>query len=83
MYWSEIWGSTQWNYLYLSEIIANCKNDVERDEILSLIRLGSILVWSHINLHGEFDFNRMAVNDQVFDMNKILSLQLLKHLKSA
>lgn len=65
-----------WNYLYLSELLANCHDDKERDEMVSMIKEGSMINWSHINLHGEFDFKRQAANDTPFDMAKILSLKL-------
>lgn len=62
-----------WNYLYLSEILVNCNDDKELDEMLSMIKDGSILSWAHVNLHGEFDFKRHAANDHAFDLNKILA----------
>jgi TnpA family transposase len=65
-----------WNYLYLSEILANCSDDSERNEMLSMIKEGSILTWSHVNLHGEFDFKRYAANDHTFNLSKILALKI-------
>jgi len=65
-----------WNYLYLSQLLANCQDDKERHEMASHIKEGSIINWGHINLHGEFDFRRHATNDPLFDMEKILGLQL-------
>ncbi len=65
-----------WNYLYLSQLLTNCRSDQERLEIVGLIREGSVMTWGHVNLHGEFDFRRPAANDSAFDMDKILSLKL-------
>jgi TnpA family transposase len=65
-----------WNYLYLSEILTNCAGKKEQIELLSLIKEGSVLAWAHINLHGEFDFRKMAANEHNFDMGKILSLKV-------
>lgn len=65
-----------WNYLYLSQLLANCHDDKERNEMVDMIKEGSMINWEHINLHGEFDFKRQAVNDAPFDMGKILSLKL-------
>lgn len=65
-----------WNYLYLSEILTNCDDDIERMEMISLIKEGSVLTWHHVNLHGEFDFKRIASNDQAFNLAKILALKL-------
>lgn len=65
-----------WNYLYLSQLLANCIDDKERSEIASMIKEGSMITWRHINVHGEFDFRRYAANQRFFDMDKILSLKL-------
>jgi hypothetical protein len=63
-----------WNYLYLSEFLANMDNDQERDEAIVSILNGSVLTWRHVNLHGEYDFTREAANNVQFDLNRILSL---------
>lgn len=65
-----------WNYLYLSQLLANCFNDKERSEMVSMIKNGSMITWGHINLHGEFDFRRHVANDRSFDIKKILDLKL-------
>lgn len=65
-----------WNYLYLSQLLANCADDQERMEMVSLIKEGSMLTWRHINLHGQYDFRRAAANDSRFNMGKILALKV-------
>lgn len=65
-----------WNYLYLSQLLANYNCNDERLEMLGLIKEGSVMSWGHVNLHGEFDFRHHAANDSPFDMGKILSLRL-------
>jgi Tn3 transposase DDE domain len=65
-----------WNYLYLSQLLANCTDDKERCEMVSMIKNCSVIIWRHINLHGEYDFKRQADNDVPFDINKILELQV-------
>ncbi len=65
-----------WNYLYLSELLSNCSDDKERAEMILLIKEGSVLTWTHVNLHGEFNFRRNAVNDCAFDLAKILALKV-------
>ncbi len=65
-----------WNYLYLSQLLTNCSNEKERNEMISLIKEGSVLSWAHVNLHGEFDFKRKAANESFFDIAKILSLNI-------
>ena len=65
-----------WNYLYLSQILVNCSSGEERDELIGLIKEGSVLTWGHVNLHGEFDCKRDASNDSAFDLHRIMSLQV-------
>lgn len=65
-----------WNYLYLSQLLANCIDDNERNEMISSIKNCSVIIWRHINLHGEYDFKRKAANETLFDMAKIMALQL-------
>lgn len=65
-----------WNYLYLSQLLTNCSEDNGRNETVDLIKNGSIITWSHINLHGEFNFKRQAANGNIFNMNKTLSLRI-------
>ncbi len=65
-----------WNYLYLSQLLANCINDRERADMVSMIKGGSVITWRHINLHGEYNFRRDAINSQSFDMKKIMSLKV-------
>ena len=65
-----------WNYLYLSQLLTNCADVKERAEMISLIREGSVLSWSHVNLHGEFDFKRKAANESFFNLAKILDLKV-------
>lgn len=65
-----------WNYLYLSQLLANCIDDNERNEMVDMIKNGSIMTWRHINLYGEYDFNRRAANNYPFDIDKILILQV-------
>lgn len=65
-----------WNYLYLSQLLANNSNLKERQQMVMTIKHGSIISWQHINFHGEYDFSMQAVNDTPFDMAKILALEV-------
>ena len=65
-----------WNYLYLSQLLANCRDNNERDDMASMMKSCTVIIWRHINLHGEYDFKRQAANHSLFDMDKILALQL-------
>jgi hypothetical protein len=45
-----------WNYLYLSQLLAEEKNEERRTALLEAVRNGSAVTW-HFDLHGEFDFS--------------------------
>ena len=62
--------------LYLSQLIADCRDEKERNDIIEMMRNGSVMHWAHINLHGEFDFRQPAANEVHFDVQKILKLEI-------
>lgn len=63
-----------WNYLYLSQLLSTTEDKSKRDELLRIIKNGSIMSWQHINLLGEYDFrNKSAINEPIFDIAKILA----------
>ena len=65
-----------WNYLYLSQLLANNADPEEQKRMLGSIKRGSVITWHHINLHGEYDFTKHAANQAIFDMEKILGLKV-------
>ncbi|BBP02283.1 Tn3 family transposase [Sulfuriferula nivalis] len=54
-----------WNYLYLSRILAEEKNEARRALLIEAIRNGSAATWAHFNLHGEFDFSDERMVDSM------------------
>jgi TnpA family transposase len=65
-----------WNTLYLSQQLSNASNAEEHEGMLNAITSGSLLTWQHVNMQGEYDFRRVAANEESFDMDKILALRL-------
>lgn len=63
-----------WNYLYLSQLLANNSDLEERKNMLTAMLRGSVVAWHHINMQGEYDFTKHAANDSMFNMERILSL---------
>ncbi len=45
-----------WNYLYLTQKIAEAESEERRQELIAATRHGSMASWGHFNLHGEYDF---------------------------
>ena len=53
-----------WNYLYLSQKIADCDNH-DREVLLEAVTNGSVISWRHVNLLGEYDFSDEKLEDTV------------------
>src|SRR5713101_2074272 len=54
-----------WNYLYLSQKIAQEQDVKRRQELLTAVQNGSVVSWRHINLHGEYDFSDEKMCDSI------------------
>ena len=54
-----------WNYLYLTQKIAEEHSEAQRQTLLAAVRNGSVVTWQHINLHGEYDFSDEKLQDSV------------------
>src|SRR5262245_957910 len=54
-----------WNYLYLSQLIAQEKDSEHKQELLTVVKNGSVESWRHVNLHGEYDFSDEKMQDSV------------------
>lgn len=67
-----------WNYLKLTEKLTTCNNQKEFEKIINTVKNSSIMTWQHINMHGEYDFDLLKIdNDTVsFEMDRLLSLKL-------
>jgi TnpA family transposase len=68
-----------WNYVYLSQKLAEETDDILREKMIDVIRNGSVITWQHLNLHGEYDFSEKKIKDSVgFKSTKISSFKILK-----
>lgn len=66
-----------WNYLYLSQLLAEEAEEERRQALLAALRNGSIVLWHHLNLHGEYDFSEEKLQDSVgLDLPKILAVDV-------
>lgn len=54
-----------WNYLYLTQKIAEAGSEKCRQELLMAVRNGSVETWQHVNLHGEYDFSDEKLQDSI------------------
>jgi TnpA family transposase len=62
-----------WNYLYLSQLLANCKDKAQQNEMLNIIKNSSMMTWLYVNFNGEYDFReKLNINNPTFDIDKIL-----------
>jgi TnpA family transposase len=66
-----------WNYLYLSKKIMDEKDEAKRKQILKTIQSGSVVTWSHVHLHGEYDFSEEKLRDSIgFNFSQIQAFKL-------
>ena len=66
-----------WNYLYLSQKLADA-TPAERSAMIALMKKSSIITWRHINLLGEYDFSDERLSKIApFHLPKILELKVL------
>lgn len=54
-----------WNYVYLSQRIADEPDPEKRRALIEAVRSGSVARWGHFNLHGEFDLSDEKLEDSV------------------
>src|SRR6202790_4520938 len=54
-----------WNYLYLSQKLAEIDDPAKREELLHAMAHGSAAAWGHLNLLGEYDFSEDKLQDSV------------------
>ncbi len=54
-----------WNYLYLSQKLAEIEDPAKREELLQSLAHGSAASWRHVNLLGEYDFSDDRLRDSV------------------
>ncbi|MBP7480854.1 MAG: Tn3 family transposase [Spirochaetaceae bacterium] len=56
---------TCWNYLYLSKNLEDAESPEKHQALLLAIANGSISVWRHINMIGEYDFSDEKLQDSI------------------
>ncbi|MFT7087478.1 MAG: TnpA family transposase [Rickettsiales bacterium] len=60
-----------WNYLYLTRLLMEQKDQEKQQEMIKIILNGSIITWRHVNFYGEYDFTADNQNSSDFDMEQI------------
>jgi hypothetical protein len=66
-----------WNYLYLSKLLYKAGSDHERRNLIDTIKNGSVVVWQHINLQGEYDFSEETLKDSIeFRLPELLEVKI-------
>ena len=65
-----------WNYMKLTQIYYNSESAEERKKILSAFILSSIIFWSHINLNGEYDFNKDWTSGENLNLEKLKRVKI-------
>jgi len=67
-----------WNYMYLTQKVYDADSDTERENLINIIKRGSVVAWQHINLQGEYDFSDEVLKDSiVFILPELLGLKVI------
>jgi hypothetical protein len=57
--------------------ISKTNDQFERQRLIKIIKNGSVVVWQHINLQGEYDFTDDALkNSLTFSLPKLIDLEI-------
>ncbi len=65
-----------WNYLYLSQKLADAPQS-QRDEMIAQLKRSSVITWHHINMLGEYDFSdEKLAGSTTFELAKIVGLEV-------
>jgi len=54
-----------WNYVYLSQKLAEMTDAEQRQRFRHAIEHGSVVAWGHFNLLGEYDLSEAKLRDTV------------------
>lgn len=67
-----------WNYMYLSKRMNDASSGAEKDTMTKTIKNGSVIIWQHFNLQGEYDFSEENLKNPIqFHLPELLDLQVL------
>lgn len=65
-----------WNYLYLTQLIANASPS-QKHQIIATLKNGSPVAWRHVNLHGEYDFSEEKLKNSIqFRLPELLAVRV-------
>lgn len=67
-----------WNYLKISDRLSKCAGKAQMEEILSVVKNGSMMTWQHINIHGEYNFQKLFSDGEkkTFEFERIRELDI-------
>lgn len=54
-----------WNYVYATQLVAREQDPERRQQLIELMKRGSMATLKHLNLHGEYDFSEQKMQDSV------------------
>ena len=61
----------------LSQRVIDTKTEKEKQNLLEVIKSGSVVAWQHVNLQGEYDFSDEILKNSIkFQLPELLELQI-------
>jgi hypothetical protein len=62
----------------LSELLTKVESEKALEEMIDVIRNGTAVAWQHVNMLGEYDFNKLFTDRELrFDLKKIFEWKYL------
>ena len=59
-------------------MLVETNTEPEKNNLIDVIKNGSVIAWQHINLQGEYDFSEEILKDSIeFRLPELLELQVV------
>jgi TnpA family transposase len=65
-----------WNYLTLTSQLA-ARDSKSADSIIKTLNNTSMISWSHVNIHGEYDLDLLGIQSANFDISSLINYEAL------
>ncbi len=63
--------------MYLFQVLYNTETEEQKQNLIQTIKNGSVVIWQHVNLYGEYDFSDETLGDSIkFEFPKLKELKV-------
>ena len=58
-------------------LLCEAETQERKQDIINIVREGSVITWQHVNMQGEYDFSQEKLSNSInFKLSEILKLQV-------